>query len=68
MNDKKPDYDGRFPGVEPIPEPDHPDHAATDMLDEVVTGIMENKDDEELRRPAAPSKNNSPTDQTDRSQ
>ncbi|KKO51228.1 hypothetical protein [Paenibacillus sp. DMB20] len=50
MTDNKTDYEGRFPGVEPIPEPDRPDHAATDMLDEVVTGILENKDEDEIKK------------------
>lgn len=50
MTDTKTDYEGRFPGVEPIPEPDRPDHAATDMLDEVVTGILENKDEDEMKK------------------
>ncbi|MFC7681375.1 hypothetical protein [Paenibacillus sp. GCM10028914] len=49
MSENKPKFDGRFPGVDPIPEPDHPDQAATDMLDDVVTGILENKDEEELK-------------------
>ena len=50
MTDNKNDFEGRFPGVEPIPEPDRPDHAATDMLDEVVTGILENKDEDEIKK------------------
>lgn len=50
MTDKYTDGKGRFPGVDPIPEPDRPDHAATDMLDEVVTGILENKDEDELKQ------------------
>lgn len=56
MSKKKPDYDGKFPGVDPIPEPDRPDHAATDMLDEFVTGILENKDEEELKSEPNPPK------------
>lgn len=60
MSKKKPDYDGKFPGVDPIPEPDRPDHAATDMLDQVVTGILENKDEEELKNEPDPTKSSSP--------
>ncbi|QCT02095.1 hypothetical protein E6C60_1379 [Paenibacillus algicola] len=50
MANKNPDYDGRFPGVDPIPEPDRPDHGATDMIDDVIGGILENKDKEEMKR------------------
>lgn len=40
MSKKKPELDGRFPGVEPIPQSDHPNQAATDKLDDLVLGIL----------------------------
>ena len=43
MNKKKPEYDGQFPGVDPIPEPDRPDQAATDKLDDLVLGVLKTK-------------------------
>ncbi|MUG64496.1 hypothetical protein GNP94_00570 [Paenibacillus campinasensis] len=50
MSNKKVDYEGQFPGVHPVPESDHPeDHAATDMLDDLVQGVLENEDAEEIR-------------------
>ncbi|RAR38410.1 hypothetical protein [Paenibacillus sp. MDMC362] len=48
MNKKKPEYDGQFPGVDPIPEPDRPDQAATDKLDDLVLGILEDKDESKI--------------------
>lgn len=44
MSNKKPILDGRFPGVDPIPEPDHPDQAATDKLDDIVLGLLGEED------------------------
>ena len=44
MSNKKPEFDGQFPGVDPIPEPDRPDQAATDKLDDLVLGVLEDKD------------------------
>ncbi|NMO96816.1 hypothetical protein [Paenibacillus lemnae] len=58
MDKKKTDHEDRFPGVDPIPEPDRQDHASTDMLDDVVTGILENKDDEKLKQKHNPSNEN----------
>lgn len=62
MSDKKSELNGRFPGVNPIPEPDQPDQAATDMLDDIVTGILENKDEEEIKESYKQSGNNNLTD------
>lgn len=50
MNKKKIDYDGQFPGVHPIPEPDQPDHAATDKLDDLVQGVLENESADDINR------------------
>ena len=58
MSDKKAPLDNRLPGVEPIPEPDRPDHASTDMLDDVVTGILENKNEDELKQTDSSSSSN----------
>lgn len=63
MSDKNPEFNGRFPGVNPIPEPDRPDQAATDMLDDIVTGILENKNEEEIKEAYKQSKNNNLNDQ-----
>lgn len=46
MSKQKPDFDGQFPGVDPIPEPNRPDQAATDRIDDIVLGILEDKDEE----------------------
>jgi hypothetical protein len=48
MSKKKPEYDGQFPGVDPIPEPDRADQAATDKLDDLVLGILEDKDESKV--------------------
>ncbi|CAM3687647.1 MULTISPECIES: hypothetical protein [Paenibacillus] len=48
MSKEKPEYDGKFPGVDPIPEPDRPDQAATDKLDDLVLGVLENENEEDL--------------------
>ncbi|MPZ04561.1 hypothetical protein F3W83_18000 [Micrococcus luteus] len=48
MSKKKPEFDGQFPGVDPIPEPDRPDQAATDNIDYLVLGILEDKDETKL--------------------
>ncbi|MEX3616743.1 hypothetical protein [Paenibacillus glucanolyticus] len=48
MSKKKPEFDGQFPGVDRIPEPDRPDQAATDNIDDLVLGILEDKDETKL--------------------
>ncbi|GAB6929469.1 hypothetical protein JCM10914A_34520 [Paenibacillus sp. JCM 10914] len=48
MSKKKTDHDGQFPGVDPIPESDASDQAATDKLDDLVLGILEDKDVDKL--------------------
>lgn len=49
MSKQKPNHKDRFPGVDPIPQPDQPDQAATDMLDDFVTSVLENKNEEEMK-------------------
>ncbi|WP_422660257.1 hypothetical protein ACK8P5_07105 [Paenibacillus sp. EC2-1] len=63
MSDKNPEFNGRFPGVDPIPEPDRPDQAATDMLDDIVTGILENKNEKEIKESYKQSRSNNLNDQ-----
>ncbi|ANA81530.1 hypothetical protein C7121_28190 [Paenibacillus glucanolyticus] len=48
MSKKKPEFDGQFPGVDPIPEPNRTDQAATDSIDDLVLGILEDKDEAKL--------------------
>ncbi|WP_106768416.1 hypothetical protein [Paenibacillus faecalis] len=63
MSEKKSDSDQRFPGVHPIPEPDNPDDNATDMIDEVVGAILENKDEKEILNEKSTSKDKSIRDE-----